>query len=399
MQDVFYKTIANEARIAILSFRLPDKICCFANNLAKEVLEIDQETPLEKISLADLCPKEALDYYQPFNENLLVQNCYYNELLMQKLNGHVFVANLEIKKLEVSDQYQVLLMFQDVSFEKRLQREINAKQAELHNAYQDLLAQNQQLKDLDVAKDRFIAMTTHELRTPLSAIVAAGEVLTMKLYDNEEQLQEFLQIMYGQAKQLLELVNDILDFAKIRSGKMQYYVKEHLISPILKEQVEGLDQLAKTAKVKLELLQAPNEKPCYFDEVRIKQVVNNIINNAIKFNKEDGFVRVGLTQDDDFTRVIINDGGIGIEAQNIPKIFDEFETLGAVSKHHKGTGLGMPIALRIMKAIGGDLQVESVYGVGSTFSVLIPNKKILSNEFYKGRPNSQNDLLQTVVNE
>lgn len=397
--EQFYKTIANEARIAILSFRLPEKVCCFANNLAREILEVDPEAPLEKILLSDLAPREPMDYYQPFSEELLLQNRYYNEILLQKMNGHIFIANLEIKKLEVNGQYQVLLMFQDVSFEKKLQREINTKQAELHTAYKELLEQNKQLKELDVAKDRFIAMTTHELRTPLSAIVASGEVVTMKLYDTEAELEEFIGIMYNQAKQLLELVNDILDFAKIRSGKMQYYVHEALISPILKEQVEGLEQLAKTANVKLILELGENEKPCWFDEVRIKQVVNNIINNAIKFNKENGSVTVSFTQQDDFTKVLIKDTGVGIEEANITKIFDEFETLGAVSKHHKGTGLGMPIALRIMKAIGGDLLVESKYGVGSTFIVTIPNHKVLTAEFYKARPNNQGDLLQTVVNE
>ncbi|MCB0362812.1 MAG: ATP-binding protein, partial [Bdellovibrionales bacterium] len=117
------------------------------------------------------------------------------------------------------------------------------------------------------------------------------------------------------------------------------------------------------------------------------------ITNAIKYNRENGSVKVWIEETPDFAQVFVKDTGKGISIEDQPKVFNEFETLGKVALHHKGTGLGMPITKRLMEALGGSIELSSELGVGSTFWISIPKKKILADENYRSRPNESADLV------
>jgi protein-histidine pros-kinase len=283
-------------------------------------------------------------------------------------------------------------MMQDVTLQKKLQREITEKQNAIHQTYQELLVQNKQLKELDVAKNRFIGMTTHELRTPLSAIVASAEILVMKLYDSPDQLDEFIKMIHDQGVHMMNLVNDILDFAKITSNKMDYYIEEHDLAPFIQHEIEGLQNMAEKSNITLNY-EAPNEPtPCYYDDQRLRQVIANLVNNAIKYNKPQGQVSVHIETLPEVIKLSVKDTGKGIAEEDQAKVFNEFETLGKTANHSKGTGLGLPISLRMMQAMGGTLQLTSEVGVGSVFWIEIPRKQILSSENYRKRPDDTGDL-------
>ncbi|MCB0351377.1 MAG: ATP-binding protein, partial [Bdellovibrionales bacterium] len=140
------------------------------------------------------------------------------------------------------------------------------------------------------------------------------------------------------------------------------------------------------SKIQLSLETKPFEAKCYFDEVRIRQVLTNLINNAIKYNKPSGAVVVSIKENDDNILVYIKDTGKGISAEDQPKVFNEFETLGKVAHHAKGTGLGLPISQRMIQFMGGDIKLESEPGVGSTFWIEVPKRAVLESEHYRKRP-------------
>ena len=305
------------------------------------------------------------------------------------------MANIGIKRVGGGKDEILLIMFQDTTFQKKLQKEIVLKQQEIKKAYEDLLAQNKQLKELDLAKNKFIALTTHELRTPVSALVATADIIVNKLYDDEAQKDEFIKTIHEQGNHLLALVNDILDFTKLQAGKMEYFVEHADAAAIVCEQISNFAPMGAQDGIIVDFQNPENKKwECYFDHIRLSQVIANIINNAIKFNKTNGTVTVSLKEDakKEFTVISIADTGKGIEATKIEKVFNEFETVSDVSKHHKGTGLGMPISKRIIESMGGKISLTSEFGVGTTFEVYIPNTKVLAEAYYRSRPSEDGDL-------
>ena len=393
----FFKVIAQEAIMGIMAFDPGTGVCQYINGMGRELLEIGSEEAGDEIplTLADLFPdgSSRAGLARPMTREMLNNEGLFQDVLVKKLNGHIIIANVGVKHVQLEDKSTaLLLMVQDITIQKKLQREIQVKQEEIHKAFTELIEQNRQLRDLDVAKDRFIALTTHELRTPLAAIVATAEVLELKLYEDESQRDGFVKTIYEQGLQLMQLVNDILDFAKIRAGKMELYVEEVDLVPQLGKIMRNFAQMAGQCDVTMSIDEVEGPIMAYTDLLRLKEVANNVINNAIKYNRPGGSVTIGFERFEDFVRVKVTDTGPGIPESKIGHVFNEFETAGTVSRHHKGTGLGMPISKRLMLAMGGDLSLESTEGVGTTFFIDLPNKKVLDESLYRTRTDDWGDL-------
>lgn len=383
MSDSFYKIVTDEVMTAILVIT-PTGACHYANQMAHDLLELPldfnlNEFKIERLYVADSEPKH-------FCEKTLTLQGHLPEITINKWNGSQFIASLGIKQIQIENQKFKLLIIQDVTLQKKMQRDLTQKQTAIYQAFQDLQKQNKQLQELDVAKNRFIAMVTHDLRTPLSAIIASSEILKLKLYDTPEQLDEFTLMIHDQGNQMLNLVNDILDFVKIQSGKMDYFIESTDIREIINQEVAALCSLADQSNIKISALPFAGNGLCYFDKVRIKQVVNNLLSNAIKYNRTNGTVQVKLEETEIHLSVTIEDTGIGIESHNLEKVFNEFETLGNIAHHAKGTGLGLPITKRMIEAMGGNISISSKFGEGSLFKFMIPKTKVLPEELYRSRP-------------
>jgi signal transduction histidine kinase len=395
--SALFKTITDEAMVGILILDAASNKLVYANNLCRDMFEFPMSLENEKFDIASLCPEKSEDIRQrSFSIETLKMQGIFQEITMQRMNRTRFIATVGVKRINIEQVPHTLLMIQDITLQKKLQRELTEKQAAIHQAYTDLLGQNKALKELDLAKDKFIAMTTHELRTPAGAMFASAEVLKMKTYDTQEEHDSFVDTIYDQGKHLLTLVNDILDFAKIQAGKMDYYVEEKDVYQLVVAQVAMLDQMAKQANISVKIVSAEEEIKCYFDELRLSQVAINLINNAIKYNKPNGEVKINIISTDHFVAIMIEDTGKGISAENLPKVFNEFETLGSVSNHSKGTGLGLPISKRMIEAMGGKINIRSEVGVGSTFTIEVPKKKVLPEEHYRSRQDQSGDLLDAV---
>jgi signal transduction histidine kinase len=373
-----YETVAREAFFGIVVFDSTGE-CLYINPRANYMLGTDEPT------LKDLEPRSLRANSRGFTPELLKHDGLYQDIVVQSAANHSFVAKVGVKHLEVDGVSAHLIMLEDVTLQKKMQRDITAKQNEIKAAFEELLNQNRQLKELDHAKDRFIALTTHELRTPLSAMVASAEILKLKLYDTPEQMQEFIDMIYEQGGHLQELVNDILDFAKIQAGKMDFYIEQTDVEPLIHGIVKNFEGMAETYHVTFDYQKPAAPLTCYFDEVRLRQIISNIVNNAIKYNRPQGQVKVYFEETPECVKVCVQDSGNGIPADQFAKVFNEFETIGHVAQHHKGTGLGMPISRKLAEGMGGKLLLKSTEGVGSTFWVEIPKEKILEATLYKSR--------------
>ncbi len=380
-----FRTIVDESILAMVLFDRNSLNCCYMNHIAQELLEYN-EPDLSKLNLRALFPEETRGNFKPLSMDHFFQQGLYQDLIIKNHQGRNLVVTAGAKQIATYGFKYYALMFEDVTFVSKMQREITLKQKELTLAYQELLEQNQKLQELDLAKNRFLAISTHELRTPLSAIVATADILEHRIYDNQKQHDEFVKILFEESQHLLELVNDILDLTKIQAGKIEYYLESLSAKELLVEVIQNSHGMAKKKESSITLLPESCDDPCYFDPLRLKQVLTNIVGNAIKFVPQNGKIEILVERIEDTVAISIKDNGPGIDEANHGKIFNEFETIEQVTKHHKGTGLGLPISRKLIEAMGGKIDLESKLGHGAKFIVRLPTTKVLPDEFYRSRP-------------
>jgi len=380
-----FKEITDQSLIGFILFDTKGGHSIYSNAMAQQILEQTTDGPLLLTDLVAEASRRDLKF-RPFNLELIQHEGLFQNIIVKKKTGSSFVASCGVRSIEIEGEVYTLLMLQDTTLQAKLQREVENKQNEIRVAYEELLVQNRQLKELDIAKNRFIALVTHELRTPASAVVATAETLKLGLYDTQEELKTFLNMIFDEGRHLLELVNDILDFAKIQAGKMEYYIEEADLGPLIAKVTETLMPVAQKSGIELKCRTPKNPVKCYFDSLRMKQILTNLISNGIKYNREKGHVEVFVENVENLVRVHIKDSGQGISEKNKKLIFNEFETLGKISSHSKGTGLGLPIAKKMIESMGGTIGLESVEGQGSDFWIDVPVNKVLGeSEHYRSR--------------
>lgn len=227
------------------------------------------------------------------------------------------------------------------------------------------------------AKSSFLADMSHELRTPLNAIIGITEMLVEDANDNgNKDLQEPLLRVLGAGEHLLRLINDVLDLSKIEAGKMSLAPETVDISDLLRETVATAKPLAEKNNSRLVLNCAHGVGAVLVDPLRLKQVVLNLVGNACKFTKE-GEVRISARRDGNGAGqrmvVAVADTGIGMTAEQVGRIFQEFSQADAqTAREYGGTGLGLVISRRLTRLMGGDIDVVSQAGEGSTFTFWLP---------------------------
>jgi len=249
---------------------------------------------------------------------------------------------------------------------QRLMEELTVKNIELENERKKTDEANQILK-------RFLATFSHELRAPLNSIVGFSDILATDVKNfTAEQIQEFMKNIHGSGVHLQDLINDILDLSKIEAGKMELHVEAYPVS-YFTEAVHRVLQapvLAKQLDLVFEV--AADVEHLVVDQTRFKQILVNLVSNAIKYSNPRAKVIVSIRRTDNEIEVGISDFGSGINPQDIPKLFQPFQQAkGGVSKK-EGTGLGLAITKRLIELHGGRIWVESEWGKGSTFRFRFP---------------------------
>ncbi|HEX5113388.1 MAG TPA: response regulator, partial [Saprospiraceae bacterium] len=232
------------------------------------------------------------------------------------------------------------------------------------------MAVSQQLRQVDKLKDQFLANTSHELRTPLNGIVGLSETLLEKTQTPEDK--EDLELIIASGRRLSTLVNDILDFSRLKEHDLELNLKPVDVHTIADLCLRINRHLIKDKKIVLENKIPTNTPYCLADENRLQQVFQNLVANAIKFTKA-GSIVLDAKEKNGMLMISVSDTGIGIEKEKQDIIFKEFEQAdGSVGREFGGTGLGLSISKYLVELHGGTIGVESSPGVGSTFSFTLP---------------------------
>jgi signal transduction histidine kinase len=255
-----------------------------------------------------------------------------------------------------------------------MQREIDVKTKELRESNEEAIKALQSANDANKAKDIFLASMSHELRTPLNAIMGFSQILLSK-GDTPEGIKSFLNKIFSSGKHLLELVNTILDIAKIESGKMEVYKGYFAVNDFLGEVKTLTEPMAEKKSLTL-LVQIDNNMEIFADRQLIKQVIVNLLSNAIKFSPENDRIMVKFDSVDGEDIFRICDHGKGIPQDKIETIFDPFtQVRHNLSDTINGTGLGLSIVKKIIELHDGKVWVETKEGKGSCFFFSIPSQR------------------------
>jgi signal transduction histidine kinase len=243
--------------------------------------------------------------------------------------------------------------------------------AEAETAQRLLTEQNERLREADRLKDEFVALISHDLRTPLTSITGYVE-LALEEDDLGDELRGFLHIVARNAERLLVLVNDLLFVARLQAGEMTLE-REHVdLASVVRDGVGAMEPRAAAKGIALTCV-VDSVSPVYGDSGRMLRVVDNLVSNAIKFTREGGTVHVSLREDGDNVRLEVADSGIGIGADDQRRLFQRFyRAENAVELQIPGTGLGLYICRVIAEAHEGSLSVRSELGRGSTFTFEVP---------------------------
>ena len=289
------------------------------------------------------------------------------ELTAMRSNGSEFPVELSLTSISTKTQPMFTAYIRDLTEQK--------KQEEIRERSRDLEEQNLRIQEASRLKSEFLANMSHELRTPLNAVIGFAEVLVDGKAGavNAEQ-REYLNDILTSGQHLLQLINDVLDLAKIEAGRMELDAETFSIKTAAEEVCAIMRPIAAKKNITIALQPPANEDEVTLDLRKFKQILYNLLSNAIKFSHDGGEIKIVMGVDArQQLRIQVNDSGIGIKGDDLPRIFREFEQLeSGAARRFPGTGLGLALTKRIIELHKGSIEVESEFGKGSTFSITLP---------------------------
>ncbi len=294
-------------------------------------------------------------------------------------SGETFPIECSVSCLELADGKVYTIIARDITERVRVEHELRQQATTLANTMAELKSVNDELARRQVelekaitARSRFYASMSHELRTPINAILGYNTLLLDHIYGplNERQTQG-VRRAHKAAKHLLELVNDVLDLSKIEAGKIELQLQPVSFPTLIEDLFVTVRPLADERRSELSLVVDGPPRKIISDPRRVRQILLNLLSNAIKFGGGNPIRVIYSADEDGGVRVDVEDRGVGIAAEDIPKIFDEFVQLQK-THNEQGTGLGLPISSRLATLLNGKLEVESTPGEGSTFRLTLP---------------------------
>ena len=230
-----------------------------------------------------------------------------------------------------------------------------------------------ELRRLESVRKDFVANVSHELRTPITNIKGYAETLLEGALEDKVNAVDFTKIIHSESERLAKLVEDVLDLSRIESGKMEFHFKENNINELIRRIEKGLSKQMESKKITFKNQIPDNMAKVKCDATSIAQVLLNLIENAVKYNKESGIITIAAVNKGNYLEISITDTGIGIPEDDLPRVFERFYRVDkAHSREIGGTGLGLSIVKHIIQAHKGDVYAISQLGVGSSFRFTLP---------------------------
>lgn len=282
---------------------------------------------------------------------------------LRSADGSVFPISFSAESIEMDGETVVLIIGRDIRVEKRREEELRKSRdaAELANR----------------TKSEFMANMSHELRTPLNAILGFSEIIEREVLGplGDPRYKGYAADVYRSGKDLLLIINDILDLSKVEAGRLEIYPTEVDVEELLTQCLRLVRARAQEARLVLESKTYPQSFSFSADRRLTKQILLNLLTNAIKFTEEGGYVRVTAEETDGGgCRLIVEDTGIGMSEDEIEKALTPFGQVdGTMTRRHEGTGLGLPLVAAFVEVHNGTLEIVSTKGEGTKVTVTLPD--------------------------
>ncbi|PSB07820.1 hybrid sensor histidine kinase/response regulator [Pleurocapsa sp. CCALA 161] len=300
----------------------------------------------------------------------------------------------EVQFLRQVAEYLAIAIFNHQSYQQlQQQKKLLEKQVE---------TQSQQLKDALIAaeaasksKHDFLGSMSHELRTPLTCVIGLSSTLLQwsstkqKMHLSPEKQHEYLHLIQQSGKHLLSLINNILEFSDVESGKHLLEIKQVVLPEAVKHTLHLLQETAEAKNIKLrsEIKIEPEKTVFFADEIRLKEILFHILSNGIKFTPQGGEVILRVWREQRQVIFQIEDTGIGIAPEEIPLLFEKFKQIENVRQRvHGGTGLGLALTKKLVELHGGTIEIESALGEGSIFTVYLPERELSNQNLHSLAP-------------
>jgi len=357
-----FRTIFESNSVGLIALRIEDNKFYMCNRAICRMLGYSEDELL-RLSIVDIHPKNKLPHViRQFERRVKGEISVAEDLPVRRKDGSVFYADLNTSPIILDGKPHIIGAFRDVTERRKLQVSEIARLA---------------AEEACRTKSDFLANMSHELRTPLNSVIGFSEVLQDELYGpmNEKQ-REYVDNIQASGRHLLSLINDILDLSKVESGKMELQLSVFPLRELLNDSLMMFKDKALKGALGIHLELAPEaDANIRADQRKLKQIMFNLLSNAIKFTPAGGTLDVSARLTPDSVEIAVADTGIGIKAQDIPKLFKPFAQLESVyTKGFEGTGLGLALTKRLVELHGGRIRVRSEFGAGSSFSFTIPHK-------------------------
>lgn len=295
---------------------------------------------------------------------------------LQEVSEEIASGNLDIRSnIETGDEFQEL----SHAFNRMLRRlvsmqdELRRVNTDLDHKLDELAQANMALFEMNRLKSEFLATISHELRTPLNSILGFSDLIA-EIEALEPRQKRWVSNIQSSGKLLLQLINDILDLAKLEAGKMQITIEDFSLRDLIEGQIQMTRPLADKKNISLQAVIDPTIPILHQDSGKLQQILSNLVSNAIKFTPEGGQIVINCRPDRAEVVISVIDNGVGIAPEDQKLIFEKFrQAESSLTRVHGGTGLGLSIVRELTKLLGGhEVELESELGRGSTFTVCIP---------------------------